>query len=176
MSRRVHVGVFGNESDLLAAVRGFRACGLVVVDVKSPYPVHGLDEAAGIPPSRLDTVCIAAGGVGLALALWFQGWASATDWPLNVGGKPFQSLPAFVPIAFEVTILFAGLATVAALLLRSGLVPWRRPRFAALGATDDRFVLVVTRIDAALTPARVHALFGEYGALRTLEADEGEES
>lgn len=159
----------------MAAVRGFRASGLSVVDVKSPYPIHGLDEAAGIPASRLDAVCIGAGALGLGAALWFQHWASATDWPLNVGGKPFDSTPAFVPVAFEVTVLCAGLATVAALLLRSGLLPWRRPRFAELGATDDRFVLVVARTDASLPPARIPEMWAAYGALESREVD-GEEA
>jgi Protein of unknown function (DUF3341) len=77
------------------------------------------------------------------LALWFQFWASAQDWPINVGGRPWNSLPAFVPAAFESMVLFAGFGLVAAWLLRCGLYPGKKARTPLTGATDDRFVLAV---------------------------------
>jgi molybdopterin-containing oxidoreductase family membrane subunit len=77
------------------------------------------------------------------LALWFQFWASAQDWPINVGGRPWNSLAAFVPAAFETMVLFAGLGVVLTWLLRSRLYPGRAAILPAPGVTDDRFVLQV---------------------------------
>jgi hypothetical protein len=135
------IAVFDNETDLLAATRATRDAGCEIVDVFTPYAVHGLDEAMGLRPSRLGWVCFLAGAAGAALALWAQYWTSAVDWPLNVGGKPFNSLPAFVPVIFELCVLFAALGVVLALLVRCGLRPGRRA-VVPPGVTDDRFVLV----------------------------------
>jgi len=136
------IAVFTDERTLLAATRAVRERGCDVVDVYTPYAVHGLDEAMGLRPSRLSWACLACGTVGAGLALWFQFWTSAVDWPLNVGGKPFNSLPAFVPVTFELCVLLAGLGVVAALFLRCRLWPGRPARLPDARATDDRFVLV----------------------------------
>ena len=131
-----------DEERLLHAVEATRAGGFEIVDVYTPYAVHGLDRAMGLRPSRLTWVCFAAGAIGLAATLAFQVWTSAVDWPINVGGKPFDSLPAFVPIAFEATVLFAGLGVVLALLIRCGLFPGRAASVPSPRVTDDRFVIV----------------------------------
>jgi hypothetical protein len=136
------IAVFRTEGDLLAATRAVRDRGCEIVDVYTPYAVHGLDQAMGLRPSRLTWVCFGCGVVGATLALWFQFWTSAVDWPINVGGKPFNSLPAFVPVIFEVCVLLAGLGVVAALLARCRLWPGRAAPADLPSATDDRFVLV----------------------------------
>ncbi len=160
------VAVFGGPDALLSAAREARRRGLRVVDALTPHPVHGLDAALGRRRSRLPFVTLAAGASGLAVALAFQYWSSATDWPVNVGGKPFDSLPAFVPVAFEVLVLFAGLATAGAFLWRSGLRPGRDVTQTA-GATDDRFVLVAERRDASLSQEEVDALWRRHDAVDT---------
>ena len=139
----VYVAWFKEEAQVLDATRAAKARGMDVEDVYSPYPIHGIDEAMGLQPSRLTWVCCAFGLLGLGLALGFQYWVSAIDWPLNVGGKPFNSMPAFVPVAFELTVLIAALGTVAALFARTRLLPRARPRFMPEGVTRDRFALVV---------------------------------
>jgi hypothetical protein len=172
MSSRLHYGLFASSSGLMGAARECRDRGLVVVDALTPYPVHGLDEAMGIRRSRLPWVTLSAGATGLALALWFQYWSSSADWPLNVGGKPFDSLPAFMPVAFEMLILFAGLATAAALFIRSGLRPGGAPRSDAdeqnlSRVTDDRFVLIVERRDASLREQQIEEVWQRHGAVNT---------
>ncbi len=164
MGRRLHVGTFDDAHQLLDAVHACREQGIEIVDVISPFPVHGLDEAMGIRPSRLPWVTLVAGATGLSLGLWFQYWASATNWPIDVGGRPFDSLPAFIVIGFEMTILFAGLATVAALFLRSRLCPWRRLRPGLERTTDDELLLVVRETDARFVPGTHSALLREHGA------------
>jgi hypothetical protein len=165
MSRRFFLSAFTREEDLLAAVRALRRGGYVIADVHVPYPIHGLDRAAGLPPSRLGWVCGTAGFLGAGAILWFQVWTSAVSWPLNIGGKPFVSTPAFVPVVFEVGVLLAGLSTVAAFLLRSGLRPGRRPARDLPGVTDDRFVVIVEETDAAFDPERVRSLCADLGGV-----------
>src|SRR5262245_18811767 len=123
MSRRLLVAAFERENDLLGATTTARERGLRIIDVYTPYAVHGLDEAMGLKPSRLSRACLACGAIGVAIALWFQHWAMSVDWPINVGGRPWNSLPAFVPVAFEVMVLFAGLGVVLAFFIRSRLYP-----------------------------------------------------
>ena len=167
MSSRRHVVLFADEDRLLEALARCRERGIEVVDAHSPWPVHGIDAALGIPRSRLTLVCFFAGLAGLALGLAFQYWTSAADWPLDVGGKPFDSLPAFVPVGFELTVLFGGLATALALLARSRLWPGKRPSRAIEGVTDDRLALVVAERGAEFPPSELADLFRSCGAVGT---------
>lgn len=148
MSARYVVAVFGEEIDLLEATAAVRRAEYPLVDVYTPYAVHGIEKAMGLRPSRLPWACFLAGLLGCLLTLYFEYWTSWLDWPINVGGKPFDSLPAFIPIAFEVTVLFAGLGVVAALFIRCGLWPGKKARTPTPRVTNDRFALVV-RLDRA---------------------------
>lgn len=158
------IGYFGDEGAVLAATKAARAAGLEIVDVYTPYAVHGLDEAMGLAPSRLTYVCFAAGATGAGLALAFQIWVSTVSWPLNVGGKPFLSLPAFIPVTFELTVLAAALVSAAAFLARSRLFPGKKARVLPR-VTDDRFALVL-EADAA----RATELLTRAGAV-TIESE-----
>jgi hypothetical protein len=169
MSRRVLLGVFDNEENLLGVTRRAREEGLKILDVFTPYAVHGLDKAMGLRASRLPWVCFAAAVGGAILKLWFEYWTATVSWPLNVGGKPWNSLPAFVPVTFEVMVLSAGLTTVFAFLVLARLRPGKRPAKVYPGVTDDRFVLVLEESDAQFDLARVRRLFREFGAVSVEE-------
>lgn len=138
---------FDDEARLLAAAQSLRGAGMEIADAFTPYAVHGLEEAIGQPRSRLTWVCFLAGLGGGALALGFEVWTSAVNWPLNVGGKPFASIPAFIPVTFELTVLSAALTSAFAFFFRSRLYPGRRAT-ALPRVTDDRFALVLDRDDA----------------------------
>jgi hypothetical protein len=175
MSRRVLEVAFLDEQHLLAGVAEARRSGHEVLEVHGPWPVHGLPEALALPPSRLPWVCLAFGIVGLVGGLALQAWTSAVDWPLDVGGKPLYSWPAFIPVAFEIVVLLAGLGTVAAFLLRE-----RSPRRAAktrlMGrATHDLFVLRLGAAGADYDAEEHGDLFrrrcGAVDADETLEED-----
>lgn len=172
MRRRVLIGVFEAEEDILAATRASREAGHKIVDVYAPYPVHGLDRAMALPPTRLPRICLLFGLLGAAAKVWFEYWATAWDWPINVGGRPWNSLPAFVPVTFEVMVLFAGVSTVLAFLFVSRLLPGKRPMMPAGGVTDNRFALVVAHHNAAVDVAEVLALFKRYGAVQVDEREE----
>jgi len=161
-------GVYAAQGPLLAGVSRARREGLAIEDVYAPYAVHGLDEAMGIRRSCLALATLGGGLAGLAAAIALEVYCAVVDWPLDVGGKPANSGLAFLPIAFEATILAAALATAAAFLWRTGLHPARRPRpaVAGLGATDDRFVLVLA---AGARPAAAHELLWGSGAVAVLD-------
>ena len=157
------VALFDDPRRLVSAVRAVRARGLRVYDVYTPHPVHHLDDALGLTRSRLPLATLAGGVLGLVSALALELYVSVYDWPLNVGGKPDNSMLAFIPIAFELTILCAGLATVAALLLRCRLFPTPHPRVVVAAATDDQFALVLRWRHTAFDP-QVERLLYDQGA------------
>jgi len=167
------MGVFTREEQILAVTRACRKRGYEIVDVYAPYPVHGLDRAMGLRPSRITWICFLLGVLGAAGMLWFQIWTSAVDWPANIGGKPLNSLPAFIPVAFESAVLAAGLGTVLALFISSRLFPWSKPVLAHPRVTDDRFVLAICQTDADLDPGMAERLLREHGAIKVQE-DTGE--
>ncbi|MBL9087947.1 MAG: DUF3341 domain-containing protein [Planctomycetia bacterium] len=170
MSRRVLVVAFDDEHRLLAALRHARATPHEVLDVHAPYPVHGLPELLGERPSRLPWACLAGGLAGLGLGWALQVWTSVHDWPLNVGGKPHDSAPAFVPVAFELTILLAGLGVVAAFFLAERRRSPAPAAACAVRATDDRFVVSIGARDATFDgPALARRFREEFGACEVEE-------
>lgn len=114
------VGFFENPKALIEATKRVREANYKSFDCFTPYPIHGLEHAQGLKRSPLPFVTLGAGITGFLCAVALQGWTSVMDWPINVGGKPMWSWPAFVPIFFELTVLFAGLATVGAMFLLNG--------------------------------------------------------
>ena len=112
----------------------------------SPYPVHGLEEATRTPRSWIPWATFICGISGCVFGLWFTWWASAVSWPLIVGGKPFWSLPAFIPIIFELTILFSALGSIGALMYACGL-PHIEPPVIDKNLTCHKFALFVAEKD-----------------------------
>lgn len=169
MSQFQLLGVFDDENGLIGAIRAARERRLRIVEVYTPYAVHGLDRVLGLRRSRLSVVCLVGGALGALLKLGFEFWTAAIDWPVNVGGKPWNSLPAFVPITFEVMVLFAGLSSVGALLLVSRLRPGKQPQLVDPRITNDRFALLLEESDAAFDVGEVSALLKQHGAVDVIE-------
>ena len=117
-------GLWLEEEAFLKAVEGIQKSGFKDVTALTPYPVHGLEEALSIPRSWIPYTAFVFGLAGCLFGLWFTWWASAVSWPLIIGGKPLWSLPAFIPVIFELTILFAALSAIGAFIYACGL-----PRF-----------------------------------------------
>lgn len=159
MKRDVIVTGFADEAHLRKVIAIIHACHWTVADVYAPYALHGIEELLGLRRSRLPVVCFLGGAAGLALAFWLQFWTSTQSWPLNVGGRPWNSLPAFVPVAFESMVLLAGFSLVGALLIRCRLYPGRRAFLPAEGITDDRFVIILR---APVTVAEVQSVLQEF--------------
>ena len=136
------LGFYKDAQSLIAGMKKVRGANYKSIDAFTPFPVHGLDAAQGLKRSPLPYVTFAAGLTGFITACALQGWTSVIDWPLIVGGKPFWSWPAYVPIMFELTVLFAGLSTVGAMFLINGLPNQRRKVFDP-SLTRDRFAIVI---------------------------------
>jgi hypothetical protein len=156
------IATFSDADTLVAAVHEARKSNLRIYDVFAPYPIHGLDEAMGIRRSRLPWVTLLGGLAGLTIAFALQFYANVLDWPLNVGGKPDNSTLAFIPIAFELTVLLAGLGSVAALFFRARLYPGRKESLVAEGVTNDTFALVV-RSNEYSEGRQIRELLGQSG-------------
>ncbi len=141
---------FENADKLLAATQRAYAEGYRKIDAYTPYPVEGLAEATGMGWTWVPLIVLVGGIIGGVLGYALEYWVSAVAYPLNVGGRPLNSWPLFVPVVFETTILIAALFGVLGMLALNGLpMPYHPvfnvPRFDQ--ATRDRFFLVVQAID-----------------------------
>ena len=141
---------FDNPNDLLAATTRARVEGYRQMDAYTPFPVEGLAEALGFQHTRVPLIVLIGGLVGCATGYLMQYYLAAIDYPLNIGGRPLNSWPAFIPITFELTILVAALSAVLGMLALNGLpMPYHPvfhvPRFAL--ATRDRFFLCIEATD-----------------------------
>lgn len=172
-SREFLLGLYAEEEKLMAGARKLRSEGFQIHDVFTPYPVHGLDEAMGLRRSRLALVTFFVGFTAMSAALLLQFWTSAVDWNINVGGKPENSLLAFLPVTFELTVLFGGLATAAAFFWRCGLFPGAKPPLAEISQdrriTDHLFIVALERRDASFRDAAARRVFSETGTVEILE-------
>ena len=138
-----------------AAKRTYQA-GYTKIDTYTPFPIEGLAEEIGFHRNEVPLVVLIGGIVGGLTGYLMQYWMSAVDYPLNIGGKPYHSWPAFIVITFEMTILFAGISAVFGMLALNGLpMPYHPvfnvPRFTR--ASRDRFFLVVFSSDVKYDPA-----------------------
>lgn len=163
---------FDGAEPLLGAVRELRARGYRCLDAYTPFPVEGLPQALGLRRSRMPLVMLAGGLVGGVGAYLLQWWTAVVDYPINVGGRPLHAWPAFIPVTFEMTILFAALAGVAALFLRCGLPRLHHPLFDIPDftlATRNRFFLAIEAQDGCFDRHRTARTLRELGALRVME-------
>jgi hypothetical protein len=146
--------------ELVAAARRLHKLGYRRLDAFTPYPVRGLPEALAVPKSKIGIVTLVCGLFGAGGAYMLQWWFNAYNYPLNVGGRPPHSAPAFVPITFEMGVLFAGLAAFLSVFIFSRLTTLYHPVFEVPGferATIDRFWLGVDATDTKFDLDRTRA-------------------
>jgi hypothetical protein len=141
---------FDSAQNLVDAAHHTHEAGYLKIDAYSPLPVEGLAEAIGFHKNNVPLVVLIGGLIGGLSGYLMQYWISAVSYPVNVGGKPYHSWPAFIVVTFEMTILFAGISAVFGMLALNGLpMPhhpvFNVPRFAL--ATKDRFFLIVFSTD-----------------------------
>ncbi len=144
------MGEFNNPSDLVAAARHTYEAGYRRINGYSPYPIEELSEAIGFTRTSLPLIVLIGGILGGLGGFFMQYWMEVIDYPLNVGGKPYNSWPAFIPITFECTVLVAAFAAVLGMLVLNKLPQPYHPVFNAPNfalATRDRFFLVIEAND-----------------------------
>jgi len=166
---------FENPHDLVEATRRARESGFTKLDAYSPYPIEHLTEALDIHDRKLPAVVLGGGILGGLLGYALCYWTSVIEYPLNVGGKPFHSAPAFIVPTFETTILFAAFAAVLGMLALNGLpMPYHpvfnAPRFAL--ASRDRFFLCIEARDPKFDHDETWAFLTKLGPRVVMDVEE----
>jgi len=166
---------FENPTDLVEATRKAREAGFTKLDAYSPYPIEALTEALDIHDRKLPAVVLAGGIIGGLLGYALCYWTSVIDYPLNVGGKPFNSVPAFIVPTFETTILCAAFAAVFGMLALNGLpMPYHpvfnAPNFAL--ASRDRFFLCIESKDPQFDHDETWAFLTKLGPRVVMDVEE----
>lgn len=159
---------YETDTAVISAARRVRDAGYTRWDVHSPYPVHGIDPAMGIRPTKLPVLVFLFAATGTTLGLLMQWWMNAVDYAYTISGKPFFSLPAFIPIIFEVTILFGAISTVILMLVLNDLPTFYNPLFTLprfRRATDDRFFIAIDARDPKFSAAGTQKLLEGTGAV-----------
>lgn len=134
-------GLYTDETQVLSAVKEANVKHLSIADVYSPFPVHGLDPLLGLSESRLHIAGFIYGMIGTLTAFLGMTWIFTMDWPVIFGGKPHWSVPAFIPITFELTVLFAAIGMVVTFYTVCGLGPGVTNPPLDLRITDDKFCI-----------------------------------
>ncbi|MBX3354659.1 MAG: DUF3341 domain-containing protein [Phycisphaeraceae bacterium] len=179
------IAEFDNPAQIVAAAERVRDAGYALWDCHTPFPVHGLDAAMGIRRTILPVLVFMAGLTGATLALALQVFTNGTSlsiwalvwvtgYPFLISGKPLWSIPAFIPVMFELTVLFSAMTTAGGMFLLNGLPRLFHPLFTNrrfLRATDDRFFISIDARDPNFLRSRTEALLKSLGA-RTVEAVE----
>ena len=163
-----YMAEFSDVTSLVAAARRATADGYRKVDAFTPFPVHELFDALDAHDKRLPLIVLLAGIVGACAGFGLCYWVSVVAYPLNIGGRPFNSWPSFIPVTFEVTILVAAFSCVITMLALNGLpMPYHPvfnvPRFAA-HASQDGFFLAVEAGDPKFDRVKTRALLKDLGA------------
>jgi Protein of unknown function (DUF3341) len=156
-------GIFLTEEQIIKAATQTRDAGYKQFEAITPYPLHGMEEACGVKRSFIPYIAFTAAVIGLSLATWFMWWTSAVSWPINIGGKPLFSLPAFIPVMFELTVLFAALSSVGTLIYVCGL-PMIDPPIIDPDLTSHKFAVFISEKDQSFDAAKIEAMFKSLGA------------
>lgn len=166
MSHKVIHAFYNDDEVVLDAVKKVKAANHHIEEVFCPFPVHGLDKAMGLAPTKLAITAFMFGITGLGVAIWMTNYMMIQDWPQDIGGKPsfswVENMPAFVPIMFELTVFFAAHLMVITFYMRSRIWPFKEAENPDPRTTDDHFLMEVPVHDneEALT-----ALLKETGAV-----------
>ena len=158
-------GLYDDEEILMKAVKQAKDAHLEIMDVYSPFPVHGLDPILGLSESRLHIAGFIYGMIGTLFAFLFMTWVFTRDWPIIFGGKPYFSAPAFIPITFEVTVLMASVGMVVTFYTICGMAPGVTNPTLDDRITDDKFCIAFNTNGASDdTRSKLKDFFSSSGA------------
>jgi len=147
MASKVIQAYYTDDDVLMHAVKKVKAANHHIEEVFCPFPVHGLDKAMGLAPTRLAITAFIYGCIGITVATTMMNFIMIEDWPQDIGGKPsfsyLENMPAFVPIMFELTVFFAAHLMVITFYLRSRLWPFKEAENPDVRTTDDHFLMEI---------------------------------
>lgn len=145
-SKVIHA-IYTDDDVLMSAVKRVKAEKYHIEEIFTPFPVHGLDKAMGLAPTRLAITSFIYGCLGLVVSIVMMNYIMIEDWPQDIGGKPsfsyIENMPAFVPIMFELTVFFAAHLMVITFYLRSKLWPFKNAENPDPRTTDDHFLMEI---------------------------------
>jgi len=146
-SNKVIHAIYNDDEVVLEAVKKVKAANHHIEEVFCPFPVHGLDKAMGLAPTRMAITSFMFGITGLGIAIWLTYYTMIVDWPQDIGGKPSfswgENMPAFVPIMFELTVFFAAHLMVITFYMRSRIWPFKKAENPDPRTTDDHFLMEI---------------------------------
>lgn len=146
-SSKVIHAIYTDDDVLMSAVKKVKAEKHHIEEIYTPFPVHGLDKAMGLEPTRIAIAAFIYGCIGLTVATVMMNYIMIEDWPQNIGGKPsfsyLENMPAFVPIMFELTVFFAAHLMVITFYLRSRMWPFKKAENPDPRTTDDHFLMEI---------------------------------
>jgi hypothetical protein len=163
LSGKYLVGVFDDDDVLLHAVPKIRKEGVKIMEVFTPFPVHGLDVALGHPRTKIGIAAFLYGLTGACFALTLLTWTMGFDWPMIIGGKDPISIPNYIPITFELTVLFTAFGMVITFILTNQLGPDRNNKF-DLRSTDNKFVMAIDLAKNSMTQEDISDILKKNGA------------
>lgn len=147
MASKVIQAIYNDDDILMNAVKEVKKAHYHIEEIYTPFPVHGLDKAMGLAPTRIAICSFLFGLTGLAVAIVMMNYIMIEDWPQDIGGKPsfsyLENMPAFVPIMFEMTVFFAAHLMVITFYLRSRLWPFKKAENPDPRTTDDHFLMEI---------------------------------
>ena len=165
-SSKVIHAFYNDDEVVLDAVKKVKAANHHIEEVFCPFPVHGLDKAMGLAPTRIAITSFMYGITGLGIAIWLTYYTMIADWPQDIGGKPSfswgENMPAFVPIMFEMTVFFAAHLMVITFYMRSRIWPFKKAENPDPRTTDDHFLMEIELHD---NEEELTALLKETGAV-----------
>ena len=145
-SKVIHA-IYTDDDVLMSAVKKVKAERCHIEEIYTPFPVHGLDKAMGLAPTRIAITAFIYGLIGLTVSIVMMNYIMIEDWPQDIGGKPsfsyIQNMPAFVPIMFELTVFFAAHLMVITFYLRSRMWPFKNAENPDPRTTDDHFLMEI---------------------------------
>ena len=173
MDKVFKIGIFDEEEKFISSIKSLQEKELKIHDVFTPYPIHEVFHLLK-RKSRLPTAAYFFGLIAIIAVLAFLYYTSVIDWPINYGGKPFNSFPSFIVVTIILTIFTVTIASLAAFSARSKLYPGRENTIFDYRATDDKFVIVVeTDVPDSTTAARAGKVMEEKGAIEIFDKEFG---
>ena len=146
-SSKVIHAFYNDDEVVLDAVKKVKAANHHIEEVFCPFPVHGLDKAMGLAPTRIAITSFMYGITGLGIAIWLTYYTMIADWPQDIGGKPSfswaENMPAFVQIMFELTVFFAAHLMVITFYMISRILPFKKAENPDPRTTDDHFLMEI---------------------------------
>lgn len=175
MSKQYILAVFDDEATLVDAFQKMKARGIVPDEVYTPYPVHEILEGMG-RKTRISHAAFLYGVLAAAGVLGFLTYAAVIDWPLRYGGKPFNSFPSFIVVTIVATILAITLLTLLTFSARAQVFPGKKAEVVHPRATDDKFVMCISKEKLGSHEADVQAIIQEYGEMELKNRSNNDEA